>query len=234
MLTAISCNFPTLTSLFQKAAALFAFLNHNVNSAPAYSDKSDEDLAVLLQNGDDQAFGVLYERYVRKIYAFIIRRVGVASIAEDLTSDVFMKAFAHRASFSRAVTVSLPYAVGKTGGWSAWIYRIAQNRVTDYYRTKKNDTVFDPDLHDREGQGRSVAEHIDNTILGTELESCLEKLNTRDRLAITLKFYNDADNTEIALALGVTPGNVAVIIHRALGRCAKAFGKVSREGEFQR
>lgn len=229
MLTAITCNFPALTSLFQKAAALFAFLNHNVNSAPAHSDKSDEDLAWLLQNGDDQAFGVLYERYVHKIYAFVIRRVGVANVAEDLTSDVFMKAFANRSSFSRTVTVGLPHALGKAGGWSAWVYRIAQNRVTDYYRTKKDDVIFDTNVHDRAGQGRSTAEDIDNDILGVQLEACLEKLGARDRLALTLKFYNDADNAEIAAALGVTPGNVAVIIHRALERCAKGLNKVSKE-----
>ncbi len=63
-------------------------------------------------------------------------------------------------------------------------------------------------------------DEIDNEILGKKLEGMLELLPERDRIAVTMKFYGECDNGEIAKALNVTAGNVGVILHRALKRCA--------------
>jgi RNA polymerase sigma-70 factor (ECF subfamily) len=176
-----------------------------------YEELSDEDLVKQMNQGDDRAFEILYERYFDKIYAFVIRRVTHKQIAEDLTSDVFMKAFTHRQSF-----------VWKTS-WSAWIYRIATNRVTDYHRTKKPTDAFDETVHDRPSTLPSAPDEIDRDILGRKLEACLEQLNERERMAVTMKYYAQCENTEIAEALGVTPNNAGVILHRALAKCGTLY-----------
>jgi len=171
--------------------------------------RDDEDLVRAMQHGDENAFNLLYERYFDKIYAFVARRVGHHQTAEDLVSDIFMKAFTHRMSF-----------VWRTS-FSAWIYRIATNRITDHYRSKKPTEEFDEAKHDRPLGGPSTSDEIDREILRKKLEAVLEQLTDRERLAVTMKFYGECDNDEIAAALKVTLNNVGVILHRALKKCSQ-------------
>lgn len=175
------------------------------DDAPKAEELSDKDLAANMKEGDDQAFEILYNRYFDPLYGFIVRRVGHAQIAEDILSDVFMKAFASRERF-----------VWKTS-FSAWLYRIAQNAITDYYRTKKSEEGLDQ--AEKKGVDAQAAARVDAGLLNHELEKTLETLDERDRLAITLRFYSQLSNAEIAQILGVSVNNVGVILFRSLKRC---------------
>jgi len=204
-------NIVAVPSLKDTWSSIFAFATDLLGafrSVESDEARGDEDLVRAMQHGDDRAFELLYERYFQKIYSFTVRRVGHAQTAEDLVSDVFMKAFTHRMSF-----------VWKTS-FSAWIYRIATNRITDHHRTKKPADEFDETKHDLPSTVPRPQDEIDNELLGKKLEGMLELLPERDRIAVTMKFYGECDNGEIAKALNVTAGNVGVILHRALKRCA--------------
>lgn len=192
----------------------FAFATDLLGSFRAVTEtvaKTDEDLVRSMQSGDDRAFDELYERYFQKIYTFVVRRVGHAQTAEDLVSDIFMKAFTHRQSF-----------VWKTS-FTCWIYRIATNRITDYHRTKKPTDELDETKHDRPNTDPKPQDEIDREILGGKLEKLLEKLPERERTVITMKYYGECDNQEVAKAIKVTPNNVGVILHRALKKCEKLY-----------
>ena len=189
--------------------ALAADLLGTFRAAEETGTKADEDLVRAMQGGDDRAFEMLYERYFDKMYAFVVRRVGHHQTAEDLVSDVFMKAFTHRQSF-----------VWRTS-FSAWIYRIATNRVTDYHRTKKPAEELDETKHDQPSTVPHAPDEVDREILHKKLETVLEKLPERERIAVTMKFYGECDNGEIAKVLNVTANNVGVIVHRALKKCTK-------------
>lgn len=170
-------------------------------------EETDEMLVVRMQKGDDQAFSMLYERYFQKMYSFVLRRVSHAQIAEDLVSDIFLKAFTHRQRFVWKVS------------FSAWLYRIATNRVTDYYRAAKPTEELEEERHDR-ADGRPGTEQLAEWKgLGVQLETLLHKLSERERLAITLKYYSECTNEEIAETLQVTANNAGVILHRALTKC---------------
>lgn len=203
--------FPSLKEAWLRALAFAADLLGRVRDASETGSRTDEELVRAMHAGDDNAFNELYERYVDKIHAFVIRRVGHRQTAEDLVSDVFMKAFTHRKSF-----------VWKTS-FSAWIYRIATNRITDYHRVKKPAEAFDETQHDRPSTVPQAPEEIDRELLGKKLESVLERLNERERIAVTMKYYGECDNGEIAAALMVTPNNVGVILHRALKKCQTMY-----------
>ncbi len=203
-----AASLPSLKDAWSSVFAFAADLLGAFRSAEGDEARGDEDLVRAMQQGDDKAFEMLYERYFQKIYSFTVRRVGHAQTAEDLVSDVFMKAFAHRQSF-----------VWKTS-FSAWIYRIATNRITDHHRTKKPADEFDEAKHDLPSTVPKPQDEIDNAILGKKLEGMLELLPERDRIAITMKFYGECDNGEIAKALKTTAGNVGVILHRAMKKCA--------------
>jgi len=179
---------------------------------------SDEELVNRMREGDNQAFELLYERYFQKMYAFVLRRVGNQAVAEDVVSSIFLKAFAHRRSF-----------VWKAS-FSAWIYRIATNTVTDYYRTSRPSVELE-EIHGEEQGLHSIANpevEADHALLARELERLLEQLNERERLAITIKFYGEGTQEEIAKALGCTPSNAGVILHRALKKCERLAGTALR------
>lgn len=202
---------PSLKTTWSALFALVTDLLGKFNAAAQAGEKTDEELARAMHDGDEHAFEELYERYFGKIYAFVVRRVGHAATAEDLVSDVFLKAFAHRRSF-----------VWNTS-FSAWIYRIATNRITDYYRTRKSYDEFDESEHDRPSTVPKPQDEIDNAILGRRLEGVLEQLTPRERTAVAMKYYGECDNGEIAAALKVTANNVGVILHRALKKCERLY-----------
>lgn len=178
------------------------------------AEKSDDFLAELMSQGDDEAFTQLYERYFSKIYAFVIRRVGNQHIAEDLVSNIFLKAFAKRGTF-----VLRP-------SFSAWIYRIATNTITDHYRTARTHTSIDDEekLFNPADHRENVIEGTDRKMLAEELEKVLEKLPERERIAVTMKYYVEASYEEIAETLKCTPNNAGVILHRALSKCESFAG----------
>jgi RNA polymerase sigma-70 factor (ECF subfamily) len=79
---------------------------------------------------DPDAFGVLYERHVRRIYNYIYYRTGNHHDAEDLTARVFQRALRH-----------IPNFKDKGVPFSAWLYRIAHNLVANWHRDRSRRPV---------------------------------------------------------------------------------------------
>src|SRR3989304_6164220 len=84
---------------------------------------SDEEALNRAAKGDGEAFGVLYERYVARIYNYVYYRTGDPFDAEDLTARVFYRAMQHISNYRN---LGLPL--------SAWLYRIAHNLVANWHR----------------------------------------------------------------------------------------------------
>jgi len=89
------------------------------------TEELDEVSLINLARTDPEAFGVLYERYVERIYNYVYFRVGNPNDAEDLTSKVFFKALKSIGGYKH---MGLPF--------SAWLYRIAHNLVANYHRDR--------------------------------------------------------------------------------------------------
>jgi RNA polymerase sigma-70 factor (ECF subfamily) len=85
----------------------------------------DPSLALVhrAQRGDAEAFSQLYEQYFPRVYSYVLRHVSQPEVAQDLTSDVFLRAMEHLDSYRFQ---DVPFA--------SWLYRIAHNRVIDHYR----------------------------------------------------------------------------------------------------
>ncbi len=174
---------------------------------------SDEELVKLMGDGNDSAFEELYERYFDRIFAFTMRRVGHYQNAEDIVSKVFMKAFGARKRFKLKTS------------FSAWIYTITTNAITDFYRTKKEFLELDPVTQERLRQIPEVHEKLDNETLRKLLEQTAERLDERSRTVITLKYYSQMSHQEIAEVLSIEVNHVGVIAHRALKKCKKMLPK---------
>lgn len=165
------------------------------------------DLELIHRARDDrEAFGVLYERYVQRIYAYIFYRTGNSFDAEDLTERVFMRALRHIASYSDR---GLPF--------SAWLYRIAHNLVANWYRDnsrRKEISLEDspPPTHAGEHPERALVENEERERLLGLIRSLAQE---RQELLI-LKFVEDLSNAEIGMIMGRSEGAIKSLYHRTL------------------
>ncbi len=197
---------------FLRTQKIFAFAVDLLGGGLRILDKeeTEEELAKQMSGGDDQAFEQLYERYFDQIFRFTIKRVGSHETAEDLVSTIFLKVFASRKRFSH-------------GSFKAWLYRIANNTIIDYYRTRKSATPLDPEVHLVPNYTKPTSEILDQQSLRTVIENVLSKLDTRSQIVLQLKFFGELSNEEIAITLKVSTNHVGVLVYRALQKCAKFF-----------
>ena len=101
--------------------------SHLRNLLETVQSCSDTQLVGRSKKGDSDAFGKLYMKYIDSIYRFLYIRTGYHSEeAEDLTEAVFHKAWQHIEHFE-----------GKGGYVKAWLFTIARNKLTDYFRASK-------------------------------------------------------------------------------------------------
>jgi RNA polymerase sigma-70 factor, ECF subfamily len=159
--------------------------------------------------GDRAAFSELYDSYVDSVYRYLLYRVREPSDAEDLTSEVFTRAFAniHRYRWQ-----------GKS--FLAWLYTIARNAVTDRRRRERPtvdlDTAFGvaeegPTAHDRAVHGEAVV----------ALRGAVKHLTVEQQEVLRLRFEHDLSSRQVAQMLGKNEGAIRALQFRALGRLRK-------------
>ncbi len=162
------------------------------------------ETALILEakNGSEQAFGQLYELYFDKIFKFIFFRVSHKEAAEDLTEEVFIKAW------TSIKTV-------KEDSFNGWLYQIAKNKVIDYYRQKKTTVDIEEISHILESE-EDLNEEV-NTLLDRKMfMAALKQLTPEQQIIIKLKFIEDMDNDEISDLISKSEGSIRVIQHRAI------------------
>ena len=178
---------------------------------------TDEALVRAAKSGDASAFGELYERYRDPIYRYCLSRTGTSHDAEDLTSDVFVKAL-H--SLDRYQERGLPFV--------AFLYRIARNAAIDRSRTLKQPLSVD-ELVTEPASRQNVEADATLAVDRSILLVALTKLKTEHRDVIVMRFIEGYSALEVAAALGKTEGAVRTLQHRALERLRKEFDDAQRE-----
>jgi RNA polymerase sigma-70 factor, ECF subfamily len=172
--------------------------------------KDEESIIKRAREGDEKAFGKLYDEYLPRIYRFIFLKVGRKQDTEDLTHQVFVNAWQN---VGRYEFRGFPF--------SSWLYRIANNAVIDYYRTWKNLQNIDTVPEERFADNPETDETVDTKINMELLKGALAKLETDQQNVLIMKFIDDLSNKEIATALEKSEGAVRVIQHRALKQLKK-------------
>lgn len=166
----------------------------------------DASLAVRASKGEAAAFGLLYDRHVAAIYRYVYYRVRDDAEAEDLTSDVFIRAL-------KAMPRYEPRQA-----FLAWLYRIARNAVIDRAR-KGNRQVSFEDALEHPGVDKIVepdAEILAHSDSAT-LRDALQKLTPLQREVVVLRFLEGYSTLEIAGMVGKREGTVRGIQFRAIG-----------------
>ena len=169
-------------------------------------DLNDDEALGRAAQGDREAFGVLYDRYVGRIYNYIYYRTGNQHDAEDLTSRVFTRAMRH-----------IPNYQDRGVPFSAWLYRIAHNLVANWHRdnSRRQEVALDDGFW-----VSSDFEHPENVLMRSEEESALldiiRDLPEDRQMLLILKFVEHLSNAEIGDIMGRTEGAVKSLYHRTL------------------
>ena len=171
---------------------------------------NERQLVLQAQDGNSEAFGQLYDAYMERIYRFVYFRVEDQQTAEDITSQVFLKAWSNldRFQFSRT-----PYL--------AWLYTIAHNAVIDHYRTRKVTTALDDVQLSQPDHSELVENEIDLTVEMKSVKTALQALTDDQQKVLTLKFIEGMSNNEIARHLGKREGAIRELQMRGLQALAK-------------
>lgn len=155
--------------------------------------------------GDSEAFGTLYSRYMDAIYRYIFFRVGEDLEAEDLTEEVFIRAWE-----------ALPeYQIGEHP-FKSWLYRIAHNLVVDHHRKQRPVSIPDLDLHHHPDTAPSHEEGLVSKQDAAHLAYAVQQLSDEEQQVVILRFVEGLSHREVAELIGKTEGACRVIQHRAL------------------
>jgi len=156
------------------------------------------------QQGDSVAFAEIYERHQAAVFRYIFYRVADQAIAEELTSDVFVRMVAGINSFSDMGRPIL-----------AWLYTIARNLVIDYQR-RAGLLIMQPLDEWTEATDQDSEAAAEQGLSQRHLSAALMQLTEDQRQVILLKFIEEMDNAETARILDKPVGAIKSLQHRAL------------------
>lgn len=151
-------------------------------------DVNDVSLMKAVQTGDRASFGLLYDRHIKELYTFIYYKTHHKETAEDITSQVFMKALDKANTYSEA-----------KGTVRGWLYKIARNAVIDHYRTAKpmQDIEDAWDVADTE----DVDQNIDVKDKISAVKAYLSQLSADQCDVIIMRLWQEMSYEEIAATL---------------------------------
>lgn len=175
---------------------------------------TDEEIAIQVQQGDDQSFGILMRRYEQKLTRFGRKFLSADEDVKDMVQEVFIKAFVSIQSFN------------SNQRFSPWVYRIAHNHFVDALKKKSREKVsyFDLDVYFPNLVAPETADS--ETIredLKRMLDQCLDKLNAKYKEPLILYYFEEMDYKEISDILQIPVSTVGVRIQRGKTMMRKIF-----------
>ncbi len=181
----------------------------------------DEKSQIIKAQQDKKEFTPIYLEYYPQILGFAIKRTNNVQVAEDITSNVFLKAVKFIKRFKCTEM-----------GISPWLFKIAVNEINDFYRKKQcvsldrlmEDENFEPsNFGDYGSEAKKLQEQIDNDIKGNLLRNELRKLSPKYQDVISLRYFENKTIEEICLILDKKEGTVKSLLSRGLHKLKKNF-----------
>lgn len=184
---------------------------------------NEEEVLIRASQGDRDSFGLLYERYIDRIFNYVYYRTGNTHDAEDLTARVFQRAMNHIHNYKDR---GVPF--------SAWLYRIAHNLIANWHRDRSRRQEIPlneiPVLPSREDRPETTL------VRSQEQDSLLRfirQLPPERQTLLILKFVENMSNAEIGQIMGRSEGAIKSLYHRTLLALRDELGgqNISLEGD---
>lgn len=156
------------------------------------------------KNANVDEFAGYYEKHKTAIFNYILYRIGFNKYtAEDLTSDIFLKAFEHFDSYDRA----RPF--------KTWIFTIAHNHLVNYYTSRKVTLPLEEAIEVVKEES-TIKENTDRDMAVAKMLNLVSELPEQQQEIVTMKYVNDMTNEEIAAALDKEEGAIRTALSRAI------------------
>lgn len=187
-------------------------------------DRTEEQAIIEKSRKDPKEFGPIFDRYYPAIFRYAMHRTGNAAVAADVAAETFFKALNKLHTYR---VTAAPF--------SSWLYRIANNESSYYFRKRKYEPAsYDAareeggfpepaSREDVEKEFMQAQQLADNNRDFCELKGMICRMPVKYQEVITLRFMEDKKISEIAEILGKSEGTVKSLLSRGLDRLRKQF-----------
>lgn len=182
------------------------------------NERSDEEIARLVQAGESAQFGELILRYEQKMMRYARKFLFGYQDAEDMVQEVFLKAYVNIQSFDA------------TRKFSSWLYRIAHNEFINAIKKRGREPLpfFDPDtIFPHPVAPDDPAGELNSKQMADMLNTSLAKLDPKYREALVLYYFEDLDYETISEVLQIPKSTVGVRISRGKGVLKKVYNQLN-------
>ncbi len=176
------------------------------NSAPLPEERQ---LVQSAKSGDSEAFAQLYDAYLDRVYRYVYFHVSDDQTAEDITAQVFLKAWEN---LERYQFGNSPFL--------AWLYTIARNQVIDHYRTRKQSFPIEK-IVALPSKDEAVDEQVQVRFDLQAMRDALQFLTEEQQQVLILKFIVGMETREISRQMGKAEGAIRALQMRALQTLSK-------------
>ena len=220
---AFSCSYPGAND--QSIALMLADSMPRSSGSPASDNDPDPDadrqrlhaLVDLAKDGDAEAFGQLYDHYVTGIFRFVYYRVGSRALAEDLTSETFVRGLRSIQRFNWQ---------GKDFG--AWLTTIARNLIADHFKSSRSRLEIVTDVIPEKTTAATTEDDVLSLISNEMLFEAVNKLPKEQRDCVLMRFIQGLSIAQTAAALDRSEGAVKQLQLRAVRGLAKLVPEDAR------
>jgi RNA polymerase sigma-70 factor (ECF subfamily) len=157
----------------------------------------------ISQNGSEDAFRMLFERYSGRLFNLIYRMIEHYEDSNDLLQEVFVRVYRHR------------HKCYQMKNFKGWIYTVALNLARDYLRMKKRRRETELEGKREHGKGDDPLKHSENEELRRKILKAMKKLNAKYRAVFALRDIQGLSYEEIAKVLNIEEGTVKSRLNRA-------------------
>jgi RNA polymerase sigma-70 factor (TIGR02952 family) len=182
-------------------------------AGPPDDDGSGGEVWTLVraaQGGDPEAFGRIYDRYVDLVFRYAYHRLGDRALAEDLTSETFVRALRR--------LDSLTYQ-GRDMG--AWLVTITRNLILDHLKSSRHRMeVVTDDLRQADRATDGPEDAVLDKLTSATLLRCVRQLGAEQQECVVLRFLHGLSVAETAAIMGKNEGAIKALQHRAIRRLA--------------
>ena len=176
-----------------------------------FAKYSDKELIVLItEKGEIDAFGVLYDRYIKIIFNKVLITFGHFEDSEDITHDIFVKIFLRLKTYRG------------DSAFSTWVYSITNHHIIDLIRSTKTKNSFESEIDMASFPDEPEDEEILN-IETPKILPVLEQLDAEDRMILMLKYKDEMSLKGIMEILGIKESAAKMRVSRAKKKAYKIY-----------
>lgn len=186
---------------------------------PEWRDVADAALIMKAQQGQHEAFGELYERYTTTIYRFVCLRLGSQQDAEDITEEIFLRAWHNLPKYDER---GIPFA--------AYLFQIARNALIDHYRKNRNTISSIDDDINLSGMDPDPEDEVSRRLDFQDLQRVMTHLPEDYQNVLTFRFLSGLSPEETAQIMNRSEGAVRVLQFRALAALKRLLNRGGVDG----